>query len=620
MSEQDLITDPNWGSSASAKMPPPGVTTRDQWDVRPDGSKKGLGFLGVLRVPGTDDVASEYSIADSEKLKDAKGNYLDYPALVPTLTKTEVQQVLDAAKHHRPVPAPVAAKAEAFALQRRAEGKPLFAQDGEQQLLFPDLPRATVEAGGGRDTKTSGSSDVITDVNWGGDAKMTLPSSRDEQTPPAARPSLPMLQLPDVRLPKEVEQARGTPIVLDPNAPPGRNAGDAWRQFNAPLYDTGHPNVDWLSSPAGVTSLVGSLVTVGTAGVVAGLPAAVRAGLSEASPYVVSIAVSEGLDAMGLGKWKTPILVALGIRQLAKAGKAGGAASSPESAAAKAAAAEEAAAAKAYVKAQAEAPVQGPTEFKDLSLAQQEPYLPTQGPTPVTTRTSPAPYQASPTPFHELPLAQQMEMLPSHGPTPVTTRSSGPPATIGGVMTQAAVPFHELPLAQQMEMLPSHGPTPVTTRSSGPPMRIGDFTSAPTATPFHELPLAQQMEMLPSHGPTPETTRTSGPPARGADGRFQADTTPPAAAPPAGTPGGVPRHLAFPFEGKGSLPSAERLKKLFPEGLSARETAFLDQMVNRAGASGGQAVRALQNAKKAGDYSDVDLINGLAQFLADIKR
>ena len=578
MSEQDLITDPNWGSSASAKMPPPGVTTRDQWDVRPDGSKKGLGFLGVLRVPGTDDVASEYSIADSEKLKDAKGNYLDYPALVPTLTKTEVQQVLDAAKHHRPVPAPVAAKAEAFALQRRAEGKPLFAQDGEQQLLFPDLPRATVEAGGGRDTKTSGSSDVITDVNWGGDAKMTLPSSRDEQTPPAARPSLPMLQLPDVRLPKEVEQARGTPIVLDPNAPPGRNAGDAWRQFNAPLYDTGHPNVDWLSSPAGVTSLVGSLVTVGTAGVVAGLPAAVRAGLSEASPYVVSIAVSEGLDAMGLGKWKTPILVALGIRQLAKAGKAGGAASSPESAAAKAAAAEEAAAAKAYVKAQAEAPVQGPTEFKDLSLAQQEPYLPTQGPTPVTTRTSPAPYQASPTPFHELPLAQQMEMLPSHGPTPVTTRSSGPP------------------------------------------MRIGDFTSAPTATPFHELPLAQQMEMLPSHGPTPETTRTSGPPARGADGRFQADTTPPAAAPPAGTPGGVPRHLAFPFEGKGSLPSAERLKKLFPEGLSARETAFLDQMVNRAGASGGQAVRALQNAKKAGDYSDVDLINGLAQFLADIKR
>lgn len=123
--------------------PPSTSVDRSQWDRRPDGSAKGDGFLGVLQIPGTDGVATEYSIADSEKLKDAKGNYIDYPSLVPTLTAAEVREVLKAAGTHGPLSDTIKQKAEAFALQRRAAGKPLFAQPGEQNAtLYPELTRA----------------------------------------------------------------------------------------------------------------------------------------------------------------------------------------------------------------------------------------------------------------------------------------------------------------------------------------------------------------------------------------------------------------------------------------------------------------------------------------------
>lgn len=120
---------------------------RSKWDLRPDGTQKGDGFLGVLQRPDGSAVMSEYSIADSEQLKDAKGNYLDYPSLVPTLTKAEVLAVLNAKEGQR-LPQSVYTKAEAFALARKRAGKPLFAQPGEQRLdLYPDLPRARVVDG-----------------------------------------------------------------------------------------------------------------------------------------------------------------------------------------------------------------------------------------------------------------------------------------------------------------------------------------------------------------------------------------------------------------------------------------------------------------------------------------
>lgn len=109
---------------------------------RPDGTKKGNGFLGVFKLPNGS-VASEYSIADSEQLRDEKGNYIDYPSLVPTLTKDEVKQVLDAANNGKDVPDSVKVKAEAHALERKKQGLPLFANNDETNTsLHPDLERA----------------------------------------------------------------------------------------------------------------------------------------------------------------------------------------------------------------------------------------------------------------------------------------------------------------------------------------------------------------------------------------------------------------------------------------------------------------------------------------------
>lgn len=111
---------------------------RGSWDLRPDGSRKGLGFLGVLERPDRG-VMSEFSVADSENpaLHGPKGEYLDYPSLVPTLTQGEVSYLLNM-REGDTIPQSIYQKAEAFALQRKAQGKPVFAQEGEQS--YSTLP------------------------------------------------------------------------------------------------------------------------------------------------------------------------------------------------------------------------------------------------------------------------------------------------------------------------------------------------------------------------------------------------------------------------------------------------------------------------------------------------
>lgn len=109
----------------SNKLPDPYQTDPDAWDRRPDGTQKGRGFLGLL--PTNDgSVMSEFSVADSERLKNPDGSYADYPTLVPGLTPAEMQQLLSGK-----VPDGVYKKAEAHALRRKAAGKSLFAQEGE---------------------------------------------------------------------------------------------------------------------------------------------------------------------------------------------------------------------------------------------------------------------------------------------------------------------------------------------------------------------------------------------------------------------------------------------------------------------------------------------------------
>jgi hypothetical protein len=113
--------------------------------TRVDGSQKGDGFLGLLKRPDGG-VMSEFSIADSEQLKDAQGHYRDYPSLVPTLTKDEITSLLTL-KPGDAVPQGIKDKAEAFALEREKAGLPLFAGAGEQRLdLFPEIARGGTPA------------------------------------------------------------------------------------------------------------------------------------------------------------------------------------------------------------------------------------------------------------------------------------------------------------------------------------------------------------------------------------------------------------------------------------------------------------------------------------------
>lgn len=121
-------------------MPSHSQLDRTQWNPRPDGTPKGDGFLGALERPDGG-VMSEFSVADSEQLRDARGGYLDYPTLVPTLNDAEVSFLLNMRDGDR-IPSSIYQKAEAFAIARKKAGKPVFAGPGEQRYdVAPDFRR-----------------------------------------------------------------------------------------------------------------------------------------------------------------------------------------------------------------------------------------------------------------------------------------------------------------------------------------------------------------------------------------------------------------------------------------------------------------------------------------------
>lgn len=104
------------------------------WGKRPDGTDKGAGFLGVLQRPDGG-VMSEYSIG-----MNINGKEMDVPSLVPTLTKTEVVQILSL-KEGEQVSSTITKKAAEFARKRIKEGKSVFAQKDEGSTSpFKDAP------------------------------------------------------------------------------------------------------------------------------------------------------------------------------------------------------------------------------------------------------------------------------------------------------------------------------------------------------------------------------------------------------------------------------------------------------------------------------------------------
>lgn len=91
---------------------------------RPDGSKKGSGFLGVLKG-ANGNAMTEYSVGVQ-----IDGKEMDVPTLVPTLSRAEVKTVLNL-KDGEKLPEAIVQKAVDHAKDRIAQGKSVFAEDGE---------------------------------------------------------------------------------------------------------------------------------------------------------------------------------------------------------------------------------------------------------------------------------------------------------------------------------------------------------------------------------------------------------------------------------------------------------------------------------------------------------
>jgi hypothetical protein len=114
---------------------------RSNPNLRPDGTPKGQGFFGPLSVPGANSIATEYSVGVQ-----IGGKQMDIPSLVPTLTRAEVDQVLQAAAAGQHPPEPIIKKAQAYAESRIKAGKPVFAQAGEQTPI-PAATQVMTETG-----------------------------------------------------------------------------------------------------------------------------------------------------------------------------------------------------------------------------------------------------------------------------------------------------------------------------------------------------------------------------------------------------------------------------------------------------------------------------------------
>ncbi len=98
--------------------------------MRNDGvTRKGNGYLGVLRTSDGMDVTEITTSSSDVKVN---GKEIDFPTLVPTLSKEEVNLLLnDILPNDKPLPAPILKKAIDHARKRIKEGKNVFAETGD---------------------------------------------------------------------------------------------------------------------------------------------------------------------------------------------------------------------------------------------------------------------------------------------------------------------------------------------------------------------------------------------------------------------------------------------------------------------------------------------------------
>jgi hypothetical protein len=111
-------------------MPPPSkqfglpLKLKKNYDKRPDGSSKGTGFLGEIKLPNGG-VASEYSTQSGAVKVD--GKQIDFPTLVPTLSKDEIFLMQnEIIPNKKPIPEAIMQKAIEHAKMRLAQKRSPF--------------------------------------------------------------------------------------------------------------------------------------------------------------------------------------------------------------------------------------------------------------------------------------------------------------------------------------------------------------------------------------------------------------------------------------------------------------------------------------------------------------
>lgn len=120
----------------------------DTQNLRPDGSRKGTGWLGTLPLKypdGKTGVASEYSI-QSDAVQ-VNGQRIDFPSLVPTLTQEEIATMTgDVIPNKKPVPEGITQKAINHANEQLASGKSVFADEPMESVYAPPPPEPPSES------------------------------------------------------------------------------------------------------------------------------------------------------------------------------------------------------------------------------------------------------------------------------------------------------------------------------------------------------------------------------------------------------------------------------------------------------------------------------------------
>lgn len=111
--------------------------------LRPDGTKKGGGYLGVLSLPNGG-VTTEYTVQSNAVKID--GKRIDFPTLVPTLTQKEIDlMVNDIIPNKKSIPEEIMQKAIKHAKKRIKEGKSVFADEKNISEMSDEELRAIIK-------------------------------------------------------------------------------------------------------------------------------------------------------------------------------------------------------------------------------------------------------------------------------------------------------------------------------------------------------------------------------------------------------------------------------------------------------------------------------------------